>query len=249
MANGGLTSLASPGTASGVGGNDLSPLPAGSPQGGLGLRQLASPRNNQGAAADPLTQQTQQQHDGAKAVYDQLSKARGMLDHMRREMDGLVQKGDVVTPDEVISAAGRVVGHGVGAREMAMMLADMPQMAGQGLAAWLAAHDQGIAQQEAHVNQMLMVAAHRYGMAGLGMAAADDVTHLPKGMVPRAGELSPRLSPRGAAGQTRGGGEAGMVGPTAMMPPGAGSFGLTGMGMQNPPATTSEATNGEEEGM
>lgn len=244
MANG-LGALASPGTgAAGVGGNDLSPLPASSPQSGLGLRQLASPRNNQGAAADPLTQQTQQQHDGAKAVYDQLTKAKGMLDHMRREMDQLVQKGDTVSPDEVVSAAGRVVGHGVGAREMAMMLADMPQMAGQGLAAWLAAHDQGVRQQEAHVAQMLQVAAHRYGVAGVGMLAADALHNGLK----EGGKLAGPPGIQAGGRTTRGPGEAGMVGPTAMMPPGAGSFGLTGMGMQNPPATTSEATNGEEEG-
>lgn len=246
MANG-LGALASPGAA-GVGGNDMSPLPAGSPQTGLGLRQLASPRNGSDQG-DPMMNAARQQHAGAKAVFDQLTKARGMLDHMRREMDQLVQKGDTVGPDEVIAAAGRVVGHGVGAREMAMMLADMPSMAGQGLAAWLAAHDQGIAQQEQHVSQMLQVAAHRYGVASIGLLAANHIDETVKGMIPKAGELSPRLAPRGAAGQTRGGGEAGMVGPNAMMPPGAGSYGLTGIGMQNPPATTSSATNGEEEGM
>lgn len=246
MANG-LGALASPGAA-GVGGGDMSPLPAANPQSGLGLRQLASPRNGAGDK-DPMMAAAQRQHDGAKAVFDQLTKARGMLDHMRREMDGLVQKGDTVGPDEVIAAAGRVVGHGVGAREMAMLLADMPSMAGQGLAAWLAAHDQGIAQQEAHVDQMLQVAGHRYGVASIGLMAASHINSTVKGMIPRAGALAPALHPTGAAGQSRGAGEAGMVGPNAMMPPGAASYGLTGIGMQNPPATTSEASNGEEEGM
>src|SRR5215469_12402864 len=90
----------------------------------------------------------QQRSDIAKAIYGKTVSARNMLDHIRTELDRLTNLADTVTPQDVIGAAGRLVGHGIPAKEMATLLADMPTNAGQGLAAWVQMHDQNARQQE-----------------------------------------------------------------------------------------------------
>lgn len=139
------------------------------------------------------------QHQYAKAVFDQVSKARNMLDHMRREMDQLTQKGDTVAPDDVIAAAGRVVGHGVNAKDMAAILADMPAQGGQGLAAWLAAHDVSIRQQEDHANMVLGVVGNRMAAAGFRVLAEQHMQQRNREAATAA--AGGPMAPRGRAGQ------------------------------------------------
>lgn len=140
----------------------------------------------------------QAQHQYAKALFDQVSKARNMLDHMRREMDQLTMKGDTVDPQEVIAAAGRVVGHGVNAHDMAAILADMPTQGGQGLAAWLAAHDVSIRQQENQANTLLRLTGNRMAAAGMRVLAEQ---HIMQRTREAAGAAGGPMAPRGRAGQ------------------------------------------------
>jgi hypothetical protein len=125
---------------------------------------------------------------------------------MRREMDGLTKLGDTVTPEDVISAAGRVVGHGVDAKGMATILADMPPMGGQGLAGWLMMHDQAITQQEAHAETLQAILQHRMGQAALRAIAGLHVADGARKAAVTAGALAPGrrpigpLSPRPTAG-------------------------------------------------
>lgn len=170
----------------GGGPDNMSPVPGGS-----------------GNRNDPV-EQLKAQEAYAKSLYQTVTKSRNMLDHLRREMDSLTQMGDTVTPEDVISAAGRVVGHGVPAKELATILADMPPMGGQGLAAWLTAHDASITQQEQHVAQMQALTQHQMGQASLKVLAG---LHMQK----RAREVGAAsaeaaltagpLAPRGRAGQ------------------------------------------------
>src|SRR5215469_9796008 len=53
------------------------------------------------------------QHDVAKAIYGKTVSAKNMLDRIREEMDKLTNMADTVTPQDVIGAAGRLVGHGI----------------------------------------------------------------------------------------------------------------------------------------
>jgi len=113
------------------------------------------------------------EHNYNKAVYRKLQQAKATFDHIRVEMDKLVEMGDTVSPEDVVAAAGRVVGHGVPAGDMASLLAQMPTMAGQGLAAWLAQQDQAVRAQEMHIDQVREIAQHRMGVSAFRTLAAD----------------------------------------------------------------------------
>src|SRR5215467_202426 len=143
-------------------------------------------------------------HDYAKFVHDTFAKAQVMLQHMRREMDNLVKKGDTVQPPDVVAAAGRLVGHGLNAKEMAAILVDMPPMGGQGLAAWLATHDQAIQQQEAHVEVMKQLTGHNMMQSAFKVIAAlhlrQRAQQFAGGMAAQMGALGPR-PPTAEAGQ------------------------------------------------
>src|SRR5215469_5910563 len=57
-----------------------------------------------------------------KAQLDQGMKAQGVLDHLRTELDQLIDMGDMVRPEQVVEAAGRLVGHGLGATQLAAIM-------------------------------------------------------------------------------------------------------------------------------
>src|SRR5215467_12161246 len=83
-------------------------------------------------------------HANLKYVQKQFDigkKAQGVLDHLRRELDELMEYGDMVRPEHVIEAAGRLVGHGIGAAQLAQVMSDMPSQGGEGLASWIRMHD------------------------------------------------------------------------------------------------------------
>lgn len=140
-------------------------------------------------------------HSYNKLVYQKLVQADRMLGVLRGEMDKLALMGDTVAPEDVIAAAGRVVGHGVPARELATLLADMPSQAGQGLSAWVAQQDQGLMQQEAHVAQMREIAQHRMGVSAVREMAADEVMNRGRRTAAAMGALGPGAeAPPGGGG-------------------------------------------------
>lgn len=203
---GGLGQLASPGAAGpqqGGGGLQRLQMPDATSGGPtpLGAPGDTAPDNRSAPMGAPQGRgpmaELEAQHSYAKAVFDQIQKSRNMLDHMRREMDQLTAKGDTVDPSDVIAAAGRVVGHGVNAHEMAAILADMPPAGGQGLAAWLAAHDVAINQQENHADQVLSIAGSRMAAAGLRILAGHHVAAR-AAQAQRGGPLAPRGQGQGA---------------------------------------------------
>jgi hypothetical protein len=132
------------------------------------------------------------QSDISKAIYGKTVQAGRMLDHIREELDKLTNMADTVTPGDVIGAAGRLVGHGIPAKEMATLLADMPTNAGQGLAAWVQMHDQNARQQEAEVARITSVARYQMGLAALRELAGEHI-------------LDSRVRPRRAAAAQMGG--------------------------------------------
>ena len=152
------------------------------------------------------------EHAANKAVYDKLVSAGHMLDHIREEMDKLSAMGDTVTPEDVVAGAGRLVGHGVRASELAAILSEMPTQAGQGLAAWVAQNDALVTQQEQHVAQMRGIAAYRMGVSAVRVLAANHLQQRAQQRAATMGGLAPRA--RGAAAAPA----------TAMAPSGAGGM-------------------------
>jgi hypothetical protein len=107
------------------------------------------------------------------AAYRTGQRAQQVLDHLREELDGLMDMGDVVGPDDIIGAAGRLVGKGIGAQQLATLLATMPTVGGQGLASWVRMHDLTIRQAEASLAQHNKIAQHNMGVAGMRSLAAN----------------------------------------------------------------------------
>lgn len=139
-------------------------------------------------------------HSYNKIVFQKLVQADRMLSTIRGEMDKLALMGDTVSPEDVIAAAGRVAGHGVPARELASILAEMPSQAGQGLSAWVTQQDQALTLQEAHVRQMRSIAAYRMGLSNLRVTAAEDIMNRGKRAAVSMGALGPGVQQPAPAG-------------------------------------------------
>src|SRR5215467_14499866 len=192
-------------------------LPANPPSGGPPPSEGPPSRGRSGGPPGPMDE-LMARHDYVKSQHDILTKARGMLDHMRREMDQLTRMGDTVQPTDVIAAAGRLVGHGVGARELATIMADMPTAGGQGLAAWLAAHDAGVTQQEGHVEMMLNLTGHALGQTSMQILAGIHMHQRAAQALSQANRAGP-LSPRPISAPA---GQGPAMSPNALAPTGAG---------------------------
>lgn len=194
----------------GMNGNQLgggSPLPqAGADDPGPDQMAIPGVGNIQRGPTDLHTL-----HSYNKIIYQKLVQADRMLGVLRGELDKLALMGDTVAPEDVIASAGRVVGHGVPARELATLLADMPSQAGQGLSAWVAQQDQALTMQEAHVAQMREIAQHRMGVSAVREMAADEVMARGRRTAAAMGAMGP-LGP-GGQGPSPGGGGGGMPQP------------------------------------
>ena len=107
-----------------------------------------------------------------QARFNDGQKAQQVLDHVRVELDKLMEMGDVVRPEHVIEAAGRLVGHGLGATQLAQIMSDMPSMGGEGLASWVRMHDLIITNAEQQLARENAVVGHQLAVAGIKSIAA-----------------------------------------------------------------------------
>jgi hypothetical protein len=115
-----------------------------------------------------------------KSRYDDGVKAQQVLDHLRVELDQLMDKGDTVRPEHVIEAAGRLVGHGLGATQLAQIMSDMPATGGEGLASWIRMHDVTISNAEQQLSRANDILRNRLGVAGIRALSADHVVQTVK---------------------------------------------------------------------
>lgn len=152
-------------------------------------------------------------HAYNKAVYNKTLSAGRMIDHLRTEMDKLTDMGDTVTPEDVIAGAGRLVGQGVPARELASILSEMPTQAGQGLAAWVLQNDRLLTQQEALITRQTDMAAHRMAQSALQVIATEHLMGHARNLraaMPNQGQLAPgqqkaiKQNPMGPVGPAAG---------------------------------------------
>lgn len=117
----------------------------------------------------------EQHHAQVSAQYGKVKEAEGQLDHVRRELDGLLNLGDSIIPDDVIKASGRLVGHGLGAERMAELLATMPAAGGAPLSEWVKSHDLDVKRREAQMMGIKNIMGHHLALSGLRVLAADHI--------------------------------------------------------------------------
>ncbi len=111
-------------------------------------------------------------HGELKAASDQLGKALSQLDHMRKGLERLADKGDMVTSEDIIHEAGKLVGHGIDPMALAGILAEMPQQGGgEALGGWVMSH----AIQAATTEQQVMM-AHTMVKSHLAASAVHMIT-------------------------------------------------------------------------
>jgi len=138
------------------------------PPGGSGIEGLALPPSKQGQPFADVHQNLRY----VKSQFETGMKAQKVLDHLRTELDGLMDMGDMVRPENVIEAAGRLVGHGLGATQLAQIMSDMPGTGGEGLASWIRMHDMTVTQAEMSLAKENAVLGHRMAVAGIRSIAA-----------------------------------------------------------------------------
>src|SRR5215469_36674 len=143
-----------------------------------------------------------QQLKYTQSQFKQGQQAQQVLDHLRRELDSLMEMGYTVRPEHVIEAAGRLVGHGIGATQIATIMSDMPAQGGEGLASWIRMHEAVVSQAEMQLIQENRLIQHNMGVAAVSAMAA---THLEQRM------KEPTMQPAAAQADNEGG--------NPMMPP------------------------------
>ncbi|MCK9361728.1 hypothetical protein M0Q28_05930 [Patescibacteria group bacterium] len=131
-----------------------------------------------------------------QAKYSKLSSARDMLDAVQEQMDGLAVKYDTVSPEDVVTSAGKLVAAGLAPEAMAGMLADMPDNS-QALQDWVAQHQKDVAARSEQLDALLGETRHQMGVVGL------------RQLMQRPGEIAPeaappQMGPLGAAPPTEG---------------------------------------------
>jgi predicted component of type VI protein secretion system len=104
--------------------------------------------------------------DEAQAKWAKVTESETRLAAVRGVMDQLTQMGDMVTPEDVVKGAGRIVAAGMSASAVAGLLADMPEQP-QALQAWVAQQDQGVRQREAQLQQVKASVGHELGVKSL----------------------------------------------------------------------------------
>lgn len=171
-------------------------------------------------AADPMAP-LHQGLEMALAQHQKFKETRNLLDHIREGMDRLTRLGDLVTPEDVISEAGKMVGHGVPAPTMAEILSEMPDQGGQGLAAWIKMHDLNITHTEIGLEQQAAVHQHRLGVAALKAMAGEHIKSRSQAMGKQGGQQGGQLGVQGQGAGPQGGGPSASILQVAE-PPGEG---------------------------
>lgn len=114
------------------------------------------------------------QADELLSNYDKLQHAEQMLSITREQMDKLTAMGDNVSSDDLMGLAERLVGEGLEAQSMAMLLTDAYESSDNGtnpqrLAEWIRERDEDLQQREAHLKFVMTQQRHQMATTGLQM--------------------------------------------------------------------------------
>ena len=126
------------------------------------------------ASPSPRLAQLQSAHEAAQAQLTQIQSAKTMLDQVKSELQILSRLGDMVTPEDVIEGAGKLVAQGAPAGQMAALLSSMPQGSGAVLQGWLAQQEAQVAQREAQIVPAHGILGHRAAVAAMQVLAGAD---------------------------------------------------------------------------
>ena len=150
--------------------------PTQSAGGGPSLNpQTAGPTPSPGQGPN-FVQQLQQAHDQSKAQMSSLQKKVSQMKAIRGEFDRLMSLGDTISPEDVIEAAGSLVGAGFGPDEIASMLSQAPlQGGGQALAQWVAQDEAQVKQSEQQLQAAMKQQTIHLGIAGMTNLHANHV--------------------------------------------------------------------------
>lgn len=187
----------------GAGAAFLAPQPQGGPQGNGS--SLGVPPSQQGQPFADVHQNLRM----LQARVKDNTRAQEVLDHLRVELDQLMDQGDMIRPEHVIEAAGRLVGHGIGAAQLAQLMSDMPAQGGQGLASWIRMHDVTVSNAEQQLAQQNAVMRHQLGVASIKSLAASHIEQASRAGAQLANQTpEPQgnaLSPSGSGDASEGG--------------------------------------------
>lgn len=163
---------------------------------------LAIDQQQQGGAGTPpdIGAALEKAHSMAKAMYKQTAKASAHLRSMNKALSGLAKMGDMVTPEEVVEAAGELVATGTHSpTEMATVLADMPQ-GGQALAAWIDQHLENNENMLGQLAQMHKLAQHEMGASALRLLLWEGKNAPPNAAAEPQGPAAPGNALMGSLG-------------------------------------------------
>jgi hypothetical protein len=112
----------------------------------------------------------QDSHSASSARFKATSSAMKLLKFSAGQMADLVKSADMVSPEDVIKAAGKMVSRGSTPENMATTLASMPTQPGEQLAAWVKQRAEGLEALSAQAAQ-----AHEQARHGLGVDALREI--------------------------------------------------------------------------
>lgn len=146
--------------------------------------------------ANPIDM-VKQAHDTARAMFNRTSEAMKHLGTISAKLGDLAKLGDVVTPEEVLKAAGELVAGGTFTpHEAAVTLADMPDN-GVALGGWVQQHLANTQELGQKLGQMHALARHELGASGMRLLAMHAGLEVQAGQPP-GGAGTPGSSPGGS---------------------------------------------------
>ena len=168
--------------------NAMTPPPQARSSGGIG--DLPSSFNDSRTTL-------MQEHGRAKAMFKDATENLRKLDALRKSLDKLSDKQDMVTMEDIVHEAGKLVTHGLDPVALAGVLADAPQEGGgEALGGWVASHAQTAAMGEQQLLVQRDLAKHQVLTSGMHLlmahanAEAMTGTPVPIGNVPEGNELT-----------------------------------------------------------
>jgi hypothetical protein len=139
-----------------------------------------------------------QEFGRAKAAYADTKKALKGVDLVRKGLEHLSDKQDMVTMEDIISEAGKLVAHGLDPVALAGVLASAPvNGGGEALGGWIASHAQAAMRGEQALLAQHNLNRYQVSVAGIHLlmahANAQKMTGMvpPMGKVPDGNELTP----------------------------------------------------------
>lgn len=151
-------------------GSNVFALPGAPSQAPAGPNTLAT---TPGAAGPSVPGPMVDNHGAIKARYNGTKDSLEKVAFLEAGMERLGEMGDMVTQEDIVKEAGKLVGRGIDPLELAGVLAGMPvQGGGAALAGWLQQHTQALVGAKQQLQQAHAEARHQLGVSSLHIAAA-----------------------------------------------------------------------------